>query len=400
MRIEVIPQVQIGHVMRLRVGDVINRAIADANFRQFRFAVAYMRVSGLDRLSVSIDSLVNRGGGLAGAIGVDGEITSIEALQLLLRLSTKSTIFHTVSGFIYHPKLYVTSGNEQALVVVGSPNLTRDGLFRNVELATSIHLDFHDAADLAVYRRYEQFLDELLNTANANVQPLNEPTIKRLRDAGVIKPEARVPEPGPPVVRSRRALSTGPIAALFPPMSVPVAPPAGNSAIIRAAPRPAARLPLVVPPATIGVANTFVMQLSAFDSSHRTGVPGTAEVLIPHPAVQFFPALAMGGRRYPDALFDVVLNTPTGRERHGYRLWYYEERAIGTRIDEYRLRMDKETIDLSTPGGGDLLVINKLPAGNDPQYEVTVLPRIDPTYPAFSAMCTNVAAVDKRWGLR
>jgi len=60
MRIEVIPQVQIGHVMRLRVGDVINRAIADANFRQFRFAVAYMRVSGLDRLSVSIDSLVNR----------------------------------------------------------------------------------------------------------------------------------------------------------------------------------------------------------------------------------------------------------------------------------------------------------------------------------------------------
>jgi len=107
----------------------------------------------------------------------------------------------------------------------------------------------------------------------------------------------------------------------------------------------------------------------------------------------------MGGRKYPDAFFDVVLNIPSGRERHGYRLWYYEERATGTRIDEYRLRMDNETIDLSTPGGGDLLVISKLPSGTDPEYEVTVLPRTDPTYPAFAAMCTNVAAADKRWGL-
>ena len=386
--------------MRLRVGDVINQAIANADFRQFRFAVAYMRVSGLDRLSVSIDNLVNRGGGLAGAVGIDGEITSIEALQLLLRLSTNSTIFYTVSGFIYHPKLYVISGDEQALVVVGSPNLTRDGLFRNVELATSIHLNFREAADLAVYRRYGQFLDELLNTANTNVQPLNDTTIRRLRDAGLIKPEARVPEPGPPVVRSSRALTGAPVADLFPPINVPVAPPAGNFPIIRAAARPAARPALIVPPVTVGVANAFVMQLSAFDSSHRTGVPGTAEVLIPHPAIDFFPPLAMGGRRYPDALFDVVLNTPAARERHGYRLWYYEERATGTRIDEYRLRMDKETIDLSTPGGGDLLVINKLPTGSDPEYEVTVLPRTDPTYPAFSAMCTNVAAADKRWGLR
>lgn len=399
MRIEVIPQVQIGNVTRLRVGDVINQAIADPSFRQFRFAVAYMRVSGLDRLSVSIDSLVNRGGGLAGAVGIDGEVTSIEALQLLLRLSTNSTIFHTVSGFIYHPKLYVIDGGDQALVVVGSPNLTRDGLFRNVELATSIHLNFHEASDLAVYRRYEEFLNELLNTRNANVQPLNEAILRRLIDADLIKPEARVPEPGPPV-RGPRVRARGPIATLFPPISVPVAPPAGIVPARRPVPGRAVRPAVVVPPATVGTAYTFLMQLSAFDSSHRSDVAGTAEVLIPHPAVPFFPRLTMGGRTYPDALFDVVLNTPTGRERHRYRLWYYEQRAIGTRIDEYRLRMDKETIDLSTPGGGDLLVISKLSESNDPRYEVTILPRSDPTYPGFLAMCTNVAAADKRWGLR
>jgi len=278
MRIEVIPQVELGPVSRLRVGDAINRAVADPSSRQFRFAVAYMRVSGLDRLSVAIDTLVNRGGTLAGAIGIDGEVTSIEALQLLLRLSTGSTVFHTVSGFIYHPKLYVISSAERAVVIVGSPNLTRDGLFRNVELATAVHLDFHDATDLAVYQRYQQFLDELLNTAHANVQPLNDTTLRQLIDAGLVKPEARVAEPGPPVRGPHTKISTA-LAQLFPPIRVPVAPPAGSDHIRRPVPRPA----VVIPPATVGTANTFVMQLSAFDSSHRTDVPGTPEVLIPIP---------------------------------------------------------------------------------------------------------------------
>ena len=89
----------------------------------------------------------------------------------------------------------------------------------------------------------------------------------------------------------------------------------------------------------------------------------------------------MGGRKYPDAFFNVILNTPKGAEIHQYRLWYYEERAVGTRIDEYRLRMDRDTIDLSAVAGGDLLIISKLPGGSDPAYEVTILPQTDPTYP-------------------
>jgi len=140
------------------------------------------------------------------------------------------------------------------------------------------------------------------------------------------------------------------------------------------------------------------MQLSSFDSSHRTGVPGTPEILIPHAAIGFFPPLSLAERKYPDVTFDVVLNTETGRERHTYRLWYYEERATGTRIDEYRLRLDHDTIDLSSPGGGDLIVVNRLPPDNDPLYEVTILPQSDPTFPAFLSLCTK-QIYEKRWGI-
>lgn len=394
MRVEVIPQLGIGDSQRKRTGDVLNTLIADSSCRLFRFAVAYMRTSGWYRLSGSVESLLNRGGGVAGAVGIDDGITTVEALEALCQISSRSTIFHTVSGFIYHPKLYVAGGEGYAVVIVGSPNLTRDGLFRNVELATAVHLDFESENDLEVYQKYDAFVSELLDAANPNVQRVTNHNLRALVNAGAIGHESRVKEPGP-TLRPRRATPRSTVLDdLFPPMRVPVAPPAS----VAVAQPPSARPPVIVPPVASGTDAMFMMQLSRFDSSHRTGVGGTPEVLVPHPAAGFFPQLSSSGRRYPDVYFDVSLNTPTGRERHGFRFWYYEERATGTRIDEYRLRMDRDTIDLTDPEGGDMLIINKLAAGSDPAYEVTILPSTDPTFPAFLDRCDR-RVQDKSWGI-
>ena|SRR6266487_2933949 len=390
MRIEVIPQIELGRVNRLRVGDFLNKSISDSFCQRFRFAVAYMRMSGLDRLGASIDVLLNRGGRVSGAIGIDEEITSIEALRALSQVSSDSTIFYTISGFIYHPKLYLMSGEKQAIAVIGSPNLTSDGLFRNIELATAIYLDFEFSTDLKAYEQYETFISELLSTIHPNVQSIDENTLQILIQDGVIKSEARTKEPGPPIRSKKRDTVTEVVKALFPTIRVPVAPPVLKMPRLGTATRPS----IVTPPRTVGNIGTFIMQLSAFDSSHRSGVRGTPEVLIPHAALSFFPPLLSSGRKHPDTLFDVVLNTATGRERHGYRFWYYADRS------EYRLRMDRDTIDLSTPSGGDLLVINKLPleVDNDLLYEVTILPQTDPTFHTFLNLC-KYEAKGKKWGM-
>lgn len=396
MRVEVIPQLELGNVHRLRVGDVLNNAIATDEARRFRFAVAFARLSGFNRLAVSMEGLLNRGGVISGAVGVDNGITTLELLQTLQQVAPTSTVFYTVSGYIYHPKLYLIEGETSATAIVGSANLTRDGLFRNVELATAVQLDFASSTDHEVYCRYDAFINALLDTSNPNVQPISDATLERLTKAGLLKQEAQSPEPGSRL-RSRRqkTLVSTSIEDLFPPLAIPVAPPAGTGSIPAIAP---SVLPaVVVPPVTTGVVGTFAMQLSAFDCSHRTGVKGTPEVLIPHPAIGFFPPLSQRERKYPDVFFDVILHTPLGPERHQYRLWYYEQRAVGTRIDEYRLRLDHDTIDLTTLGGGDLLVFNKLPAGSNPAYEVTILPQTDPTFPAFLALCGREAQ-GKKWG--
>ena len=56
MKIESIPQAEIGNISRKRIGDVLNQTISDDTFNKFRFAAAYMRMSGLNRLGPSLDS--------------------------------------------------------------------------------------------------------------------------------------------------------------------------------------------------------------------------------------------------------------------------------------------------------------------------------------------------------
>jgi hypothetical protein len=346
-----------------------------------------MRKSGLSRLAIALNNLISRGGTVSGAVGVDGEITSIEALEDLQRISSDSTVFYTVSGFIYHPKIYLLSGKDNATAVVGSPNLTREGLYRNIEFAVAVNLDLSVETDASVFRKFESVVAEFLNTSHPNVKRINNTTLAALAGAGIVKREAEGREPGPSIRATRRAGQDNPLEKMFPPISVPVAPPAMG------VPVP------VITTTSSQLAQVFIMQLSSFDSSHRTGVPGTPEVLVPHDAIRFFPRLSTSvGRRYPDADFDVVLNTPTGRERQRYRLWYYETRATGTRIDEYRLRLDHKTVDLTTRGGGDLLVLTKTLEGPNSSYEVTIVGQNDPAFASFFALC-KYQVQTKKWGM-
>jgi hypothetical protein len=145
---------------------------------------------------------------------------------------------------------------------------------------------------------------------------------------------------------------------------------------------------------------TFIMQLSTFDSSHPTGVRGTPEILIPKGAVSFFPPIASSSAKYPEVHFDVLFQRRTGPTVGNYRLWYYGMRAKGTKIDEHRLRLNHDTVDLATRSGGDLLIISRLPPGSSPAYEVTVLSPTDPQYTVLLGLCSpDPAANGKVWGI-
>lgn len=401
MRLIPIIQVNSGALTEARTGDLLSQGLRDSRYTSFKFAVAYMRLSGLNRIALDIDDLRARGGTVSGAVGLSGGVTSIEALQALASISDSSSVFHVVGGPTYHPKIYLLQGSSEAAIIFGSANLTCDGLYRNIEIGQEVLIDKSMPDDLAILKRYEDFVDSMLDASKSNVWLLDEDRIKEVIRLGLVKPESKTREPGETDSASRKKLSEA--REMFPSLQVPVPPPAPKS-IVPLIPRPTGRKPvtrrppmpsLVVP---VSTANTFLMQLSSFDSSHPTGVKGTPEILIPHGAVAFFPPIALTKRKYPDVVFNITLNKPGGNEVRSWRFWYYEFRATGTRIDEYRLRVDRDTVDMMTSGGADILVISRLPSGSATAYEVTIVSSGDPQHGILLSLCDQESQ-GKRWGL-
>src|SRR5690348_11934629 len=80
------------------------------------------------------------GGGTARIIlGIDEGGASIEGLRSAISDFDQATILHDTSG-TFHPKLYIVSCKTASVIVVGSGNMTRGGLFENYEAGVCLDL--------------------------------------------------------------------------------------------------------------------------------------------------------------------------------------------------------------------------------------------------------------------
>lgn len=116
-------------------------------------SVAFVRSQGVAAVSAALKAAAVRP---TAFVGIRNEITSKQGLQALLDHDVTVYVVDTGSTHvIYHPKLYLSKAGAQARVVMGSANLTFQGLFNNIEASTDSLLDLKDKADA-------KFLDDLL----------------------------------------------------------------------------------------------------------------------------------------------------------------------------------------------------------------------------------------------
>jgi len=108
--------------------------------------VAFCRVSGLDLINDHLVQFIEQGGAIRILVGIDAPFggTTREAITRLLNyksLAPEQVIvgivhYATPPGTLqptFHPKVYAFAGAGQRHVYVGSHNLTRGGLVRNIE---------------------------------------------------------------------------------------------------------------------------------------------------------------------------------------------------------------------------------------------------------------------------
>jgi len=390
-------------------GHHLRSALVSGKYSTCLISVAYVLAGGVALLARDFKAFKQNGGTISVVAGIGNGLTSVQGIEQLLLAGV------TVHGFqaaniLYHPKFYLLRGETGDWLSVGSSNLTPSGLFRNLE-ANVILTRAKGDATVSAFDDCQKWIKFLL--AKPDLTTLCDSTaLKRLlRDERLederVKRKARrkssakvSPTTGgnTPVAIGRVAIPGLPIPALAEGIYTSL-----SSALNKAKKKGRERLIEAELKLVARGSQFFAMTMSAFDCSHKTGVPGTPEIAIPESVARFFPPIGENGRKYPDVYFPVRINLSNGASEIGeYRLW---QRPPGSKVGhaDWRINIGHLTIDETSDGGHDLILFQRTIEDNPP-YEVWIIKPGTSRYSELLTQCTQQvsasgAAGVKRYGI-
>ncbi len=174
----------------------VRQLLSVADVKSALISVAFVREAGVEALEAVLKDVA---GDAKFFVGIRNNITTLQGLKRLLALKTKLYVVDTGSGeTIFHPKLYLACTDTIAEMIVGSANLTFQGLHNNIEASTRVVLDLTDAGDRKFVEQTTAAFDDMLGQYPEHVFQLKTAQqIEQLFDEGRIVDEMIVPAPTP-----------------------------------------------------------------------------------------------------------------------------------------------------------------------------------------------------------
>jgi HKD family nuclease len=173
------------------VGKYLCSSFRDENYNSFFCFSAFTKVSGLKYLIDDIESVKDKYKSIRFYLGISEKGTSKEALELLLDKSIETWTFCTSSAIIFHPKIYLFEGEFITRIIVGSSNLTKPGLFDNIEASIVVEFSNSDARGIKFKSEILSYFDSVLKGNDPNVELLTSDSIKDFIDAGFVVEESQ-----------------------------------------------------------------------------------------------------------------------------------------------------------------------------------------------------------------
>jgi HKD family nuclease len=177
------------------VGNYLHKSFKDKNFDTFKCFVAYTTLSGLSIFIDELERVKLHYKKIEFYLGVDDNGTSSEALLELLEKEIDTYIYYNPTKrtrAIYHPKLYIFNGEKANRILIGSSNLTRPGLFNNIETSLAIDFVSGNFQGEKLKRQIEEYFFNFLDKSNQNIKKLDSNLIKYLTVNGLILDEKRI----------------------------------------------------------------------------------------------------------------------------------------------------------------------------------------------------------------
>lgn len=171
------------------VGEYLMRFLLEDDFHSFFGFSAFASEAGIVGLSDHFQKANEKFEHLNLVVGVDQKGTSKEALNAILALGINSFIFYQPAFPIFHPKIYLFEGEKYSELIIGSSNLTMQGLFVNVEASLLVSIENKLEEDLKVLSDLKSYFKGLFDQTDPNLQPLTEELIEELVAKGIVPTE-------------------------------------------------------------------------------------------------------------------------------------------------------------------------------------------------------------------
>ena len=171
------------------VGNHLVNFLCLTGFDSFTGISAFASESGVYGLSGFLNAAKKNFKNLNLIVGVDLDGTSKEALEEILPLNINSYIFYQIEQPIFHPKIYLLEGAKETKIIIGSSNLTRGGLFTNVESSMLIEFDLNDTEGQALLAELKGYYKSLFDFSDPNLFKISAAVITEFYTKGIIPDE-------------------------------------------------------------------------------------------------------------------------------------------------------------------------------------------------------------------
>ncbi len=171
------------------VGNKLIKFFADKDFHSFTGISAFASQASINGLSKHIEAAKKHLNIVTIITGVDQKGTSKEALEALLNLKINAFVFYQSSITIFHPKIYLFEGKNKSELIIGSSNLTSQGLFTNVEASLLVSIDNSVEADRKIIEQLKDYFKGIFDFTDPNLKKLSKKIISELVKAKVVSTE-------------------------------------------------------------------------------------------------------------------------------------------------------------------------------------------------------------------
>lgn len=179
------------------LGDILRLALKGeiGAFGRFDAAIAFVKRSGVQHIADSIREFAEKNGDIRIVAGIDQHGTSSEGLADLLEAvgdHGKIWVYHDSDPYVtFHPKLYLFKGVAEALLIIGSGNLTQGGLYSNDEASAVLSLNLDSPRDLSILQQVEAALDQWCDPQYGTVRVLDAEFLQALIENEDVRSEAQ-----------------------------------------------------------------------------------------------------------------------------------------------------------------------------------------------------------------